>query len=140
MPLEIEPITSAPRSADHADPRPPNRLVPAITGPAASRPGALILVGTLFSPNGLVAAARVRSSTVRRLLEPTATTIALDGKWLPDAIKREGLDAEEEEEALREHGLSSVSEVRHAVLEPDTSTPAFSQRPSAGPVRASGIE
>lgn len=98
-----------------------NALQPAITGPDASLPGALIIVGTLFTLNGLVAAARVRSSTVRRLLEPTATTIALDGKWLPDAIKREGLDAEEEEEALREHGLNSISEVRHAVLEPDGS-------------------
>ena len=34
MPFEIEPITSAPSSADHTVPRPPNRLVPAITGPA----------------------------------------------------------------------------------------------------------
>ena len=34
MPFEIEPITSAPSSADQTEPRPPNRLVPAITGPA----------------------------------------------------------------------------------------------------------
>ena len=34
MPLEIEPITSAPSSAVQTEPRPPNRLVPAITGPA----------------------------------------------------------------------------------------------------------
>ena len=34
MPFEIEPITSAPSRADQTEPRPPNRLVPAITGPA----------------------------------------------------------------------------------------------------------
>ena len=34
MPFEIEPITIAPSSADQTKPRPPNRLVPAITGPA----------------------------------------------------------------------------------------------------------
>ena len=34
MPLEIDPITIAPSSADQTKPRPPNRLVPAITGPA----------------------------------------------------------------------------------------------------------
>ena len=34
IPFEIEPITSAPSSADQTEPRPPNRLVPAITGPA----------------------------------------------------------------------------------------------------------
>ena len=34
MPLEIEPITRAPSSAVQTEPRPPKRLVPAITGPA----------------------------------------------------------------------------------------------------------
>ena len=34
MPLAIEPITSAPSSASQTEPRPPKRLVPAITGPA----------------------------------------------------------------------------------------------------------
>ena len=34
MPLEIEPITIAPSSADQMKPRPPNSEVPAITGPA----------------------------------------------------------------------------------------------------------
>ena len=34
MPFEIEPITSAPSSADQAEPRPPNRLVPPMTAAA----------------------------------------------------------------------------------------------------------
>ena len=34
IPLEIEPITRAPSSAVQTEPRPPKRLVPAITGPA----------------------------------------------------------------------------------------------------------
>ena len=34
MPLAIEPMTSAPSSASQTEPRPPKRLVPAITGPA----------------------------------------------------------------------------------------------------------
>src|SRR4051794_26165965 len=34
MPSEIDPMVIAPRSADHTDPHPPNRLVPAMTGPA----------------------------------------------------------------------------------------------------------
>src|SRR5512139_589634 len=37
MPFEIEPITTAPSSADQTEPRPPNRLVPAITGPAIAK-------------------------------------------------------------------------------------------------------
>src|SRR5256885_17189467 len=39
MPLEIDPMVIAPSSADHTDPRPPNRLVPAITGPAMAKRG-----------------------------------------------------------------------------------------------------
>ena len=34
IPLEIDPMTSAPRSADHAVPRPPKRLVPPMTAAA----------------------------------------------------------------------------------------------------------
>jgi predicted dehydrogenase len=34
MPFEIDPITRAPSKADQTEPRPPKRLVPAITGPA----------------------------------------------------------------------------------------------------------
>src|SRR3954452_6809384 len=37
IPFEIDVITSAPSSACHTLPRPPNRLVPAITGPAIAR-------------------------------------------------------------------------------------------------------
>jgi hypothetical protein len=37
MPFEIDPIVVAPSSADHTDPRPPKRLVPAMTGPAMAK-------------------------------------------------------------------------------------------------------
>jgi hypothetical protein len=37
MPFEIDPIVIAPSSADHTDPRPPKRLVPAMTGPAMAK-------------------------------------------------------------------------------------------------------
>ena len=34
IPFEMDPMTSAPRSADHAVPRPPKRLVPPMTAAA----------------------------------------------------------------------------------------------------------
>ncbi len=34
IPFEMDPMTTAPSSADQTEPRPPKRLVPAITGPA----------------------------------------------------------------------------------------------------------
>ncbi|HYN70350.1 MAG TPA: YetF domain-containing protein [Candidatus Eisenbacteria bacterium] len=98
-----------------------NAMQPAITGPDASITGAVIIILTLFVLNGLVAFARQRSAIVRRLLEPTPTTIALNGKWIAAALAREGLDDDDVEAALREHGLASIAEVRHAVLERDGS-------------------
>jgi uncharacterized membrane protein YcaP (DUF421 family) len=98
-----------------------NAMQPAITGPDASIPGAVIIIATLFTLNGLVALARQRSPLVRRMLEPTPTTIALNGRWLPEALKREGLDDDDVTAALREHGLASITEVREATLERDGS-------------------
>ena len=96
-----------------------NALQPAITGPDASIPGALIIVATLFLLNRAVAMARRRFPVVRRLLEPSATVIGRDGHWVPQALSREDLDDEDLEAALREHGLSSVSELKLATLEED---------------------
>jgi hypothetical protein len=41
-PVEMEPITTAPSSAVQTAPRPPNRLVPATTGPAIARSSRLL--------------------------------------------------------------------------------------------------
>ena len=98
-----------------------NALQPAITGPDASIPGALVIIATLFTLNTIVAFARQRSPIARKLLEPSPTVIARDGAWIPAAIVREGLDDEDVMAALREHGLESISEVRQAVLERDGS-------------------
>ena len=98
-----------------------NALQPAITGPDASIPGAVVIIATLFSLNTAVAFARQRSALARRLLESTPTTIALNGAWIPEALAREGLDDDDVMAALREHGLGSISEVREAVLERDGS-------------------
>jgi uncharacterized membrane protein YcaP (DUF421 family) len=98
-----------------------NALQPAITGPDASIPGAVIIVVTLFLLNRGVAIARLRSARVRRILDYAPTTIATDGAWLEGAIDREGLDVEDLAAALREHGLESIEQVRLAVLEHDGS-------------------
>ena len=96
-----------------------NALQPAITGPDASIPGAAIIVATLFVVNRAVAMARRRFPRVRRLLEPSATVIGRDGKWLPQPLGREDLDDDDLEAALREHGLASVKAVKLATLEED---------------------
>lgn len=98
-----------------------NALQPAITGPDASIPGAAIILFTLFALNRIVAFGRRRSLLLRRLLDYTPTTIARDGKWVDGAVDREGLDTDDLESAIREHGLESVKDVHLAVLEHDGS-------------------
>src|SRR5258706_10759940 len=59
-----------------------NALQPAITGPDNSLVGGLVVILTIFSLNRGVAALRVRSPLVRRLLEFGPTVIGRDGAWL----------------------------------------------------------
>lgn len=107
-----------------------NALQPAMTGPDASLPGAVVILVSLFALNRLVAMARRRFMTVRRLLDVPPTILAKNGEWLPDALASEDLDDEDLEAALREHGLDRVSDVKLAVLEHDGS---ISVVPNDGP-------
>jgi len=108
-----------------------NALQPAITGPDASIPGALIILATLFTLNRVVAFSRERWPLVRRILDYAPTVVARDGAWIKAAIDREGLDSDDLEAAIREYGLESVTEVKLAVLEHDGS---ISVVPAAGPM------
>lgn len=96
-----------------------NAVQPAMTGPDTSLGGGLLIIATLVVANRLLAALRERVPAVRRLLGAGPATIARDGQWLPEAIRHEGLDLEDCEMALREHGIADIDEVELAVLEPD---------------------
>jgi len=108
-----------------------NALQPAITGPDASIPGALIIMATLFTLNRVVAFSRQRSPLVRRILDYEPTVVARDGAWIDAAIERERLDSDDLEAAIREYGLESVAQVKLAVLEHDGS---ISVVPASGPM------
>jgi uncharacterized membrane protein YcaP (DUF421 family) len=110
-----------------------NALQPAITGPDASIPGAAIIIVTMFTLNRTVAELRKRSPVVRRLIDFPATIIGRDGAWITEALAREGLDEDDLEAALREHGLAAVKEMDLAVLEQDGSISIVPKE--GGPVR-----
>jgi len=98
-----------------------NAVQPAMTGPDSSLVGGLLIIGTLLVLNWGVGTLRLRSPLFRRILQPRPTVIAQDGHWITDALRREGVDAEEAEMALREHGVESIEQVKLAVLELDGS-------------------
>ena len=112
-----------------------NALQPAMTGPDASLPGALVILVTLFGVNYLVAGARRRFPAFRRLIDVPPTTIALDGAWLRPALEHEGLDDQDLQAALREHGMESISEVKVATLEHDGSVSVVPREGSAVSIR-----
>ena len=98
-----------------------NALQPAMTGPDQSITGGAIIVMTIFTVNRMVAEARLRIPAVRRLLEFEPTIIGRNGRWLVDQMDKQGLDLDDVQAALREHGLLRVEQMRLAVLEEDGS-------------------
>jgi uncharacterized membrane protein YcaP (DUF421 family) len=95
-----------------------NALQPAITGPDTSVVGGLILIVALVGTNYLVGKLD-NLPRFHRLFTPAPAVIVKDGKYLGDVMKREGVDEEEVEMAMREHGVVDLKEVQLAVLEPD---------------------
>lgn len=98
-----------------------NAVQPAITGPDSSLLGGFIIMATLFIVNLGIGWLRVRSPLVDHLLRPQPTVLARDGAWTQAALKREGLDLDEAEMALREHGVAGVSDARLVEMESDGS-------------------
>jgi len=97
-----------------------NALQPAITGPDNSIGGGLVLILALVLTNAGVSRLD-RIPQFRRLLAAQPAVIIQDGKYLTDVMKREGVDQEEAETAMREHGVADVEDVQLGVLEPDGS-------------------
>ena len=97
-----------------------NALQPAITGPDNSIGGGLVLILALVLTNAGVARLD-RIPRFRRLLAAPPAVIIKDGEYLTDVMKREGVDQQEAETAMREHGVADVKDVALGVLEPDGS-------------------
>ncbi len=97
-----------------------NAVQPAMTGPDTSLVGGLIIIVTLVLLNLVVA----RLDTIplfHRLFSPHPAVIIHGGQYLTEVMRREGVDREDCEMAIREHGIEDVSQVKLGVLEPDGS-------------------
>lgn len=95
-----------------------NAVQPAMTGPDTSLAGGLVIIATLILLNFAIGRLD-RFRLFHRLFQPQPTLIIKDGHYLSDRLRREGVDMDEVEMAIREHGLADVSEVRMGVLEAD---------------------
>lgn len=97
-----------------------NAVQPAMTGPDSSLLGGLIIIATLVGINfGVARLDRIERFHFLFMSEPKV--IIKDGKFLEKAMSSQGVDTEEVEMAIREHGLKAVTEVDLGVLEADGS-------------------
>jgi uncharacterized membrane protein YcaP (DUF421 family) len=98
-----------------------NAVQNAMVGPDTSLIGGILAAVVLLVLNTAVARLRLRWPRLRRLIEGSPTLLVLHGEVIGDHLRREGLDQETLEAALREHGVSTLDDVEMAVLEIDGS-------------------
>lgn len=98
-----------------------NAVQNAMLGPDNSLLGGLIAAATLLVADQVVVRLGLRSARLRKVLQGSPTLLVLHGQVLHDHLRREGLDEETLEAAVREHGVEDLSDVEMAVLELDGS-------------------
>lgn len=98
-----------------------NAVQNAMVGPDTSVSGGIIAAFVLLAVNMLVARLRLRGRAWGRLLEGSPTILIHDGEFVRANLQREGVERDELEMAMREHGVDSVRDVKLAVLEVDGS-------------------
>lgn len=98
-----------------------NAVQNAMTGPDFSVQGGLLAAGVLLLANRAVALLRLRGGPWGRLIEGTPTVLVEDGQLIEPHLRREGLEHQELDMVVREHGVGSLDQVKLAVLETDGS-------------------
>ena len=74
-----------------------------------------------------------RSRRVRKAVEGEPRLLIRDGRLLSHAIEEEGLETEDVQVALREHGLVRIEDVQLAVLETDGTISVIGRTPEGEP-------
>ena len=98
-----------------------NAVQNAMTGPDFSVQGGLLAAAVLLVANFFVSLIPLRGRRWGRLLGGTPTVLIQDGRFIDPHLRRERIDREDVEMAMREHGVESVKDVKLAVLETDGS-------------------
>jgi uncharacterized membrane protein YcaP (DUF421 family) len=96
-----------------------NAVQNAMVGQDTSLVGGLVAAGVLLFWHQVINRARRSSRRISRLLGGEGVLLVNDGRILADHLRRAGVTQDELLQALREHGVPSVDQVRLAVLEPD---------------------
>ena len=98
-----------------------NAVQNAMTGPDTSVTGGLVAAGTLLTLNLLITNIVYRYKKARHLLEGIPTLLIHSGKIIKKNLAKEKITPEALHQALREHGIEKIEDVKLAVLEIDGS-------------------
>ena len=98
-----------------------NAVQNAMVGPDTSLAGGLVAAGVLLVWHTVIQRVRLKNRPFNRLLAGESIMLINRGEVLVGHTLRAGITADDLLQALREHGVSSVHDVRLAVLEPDGS-------------------
>ena len=93
--------------------------------------GGLILAATLLAWNRVVGFATARSDAVERIVEGKAEILARNGEVFHDALHQADLTLDDLQEAMRDHSVPSLTEIRLAVLEKDGTITVLRKKPQS---------
>lgn len=98
-----------------------NAVQNAMTGPDTSVSGGIVAAITLLLVNAFLTRLVGPRRHLRKLIEGTPRLLIHSGQVVMENLAKENLTVDELHQALREHGVSSITEVGLAVLEVDGS-------------------
>ena len=96
-----------------------NALQNAMIGPDTSLLGGLIAAGVLLGANYIASRFVHNVPRFDRLIEGQPVVLIADGELVQANVRHEGVDVSELEQAIREHGVEGLDDVKMAVLEVD---------------------
>jgi uncharacterized membrane protein YcaP (DUF421 family) len=98
-----------------------NAVQNAMVGPDTSLAGGLVAAAVLLFWHQVINRLRRSSRRFSKLLAGEGIMLINDGDILDQHLRRAGVTEDDLLQALREHGVAAVADVRLAVLEPDGS-------------------
>ena len=105
-----------------------NAVQNAMVGPDATLLGGLVAASTLFIVNYLLKYLQYRYPRFGKIVQGDATMLIYQGKIIDSHMKKAKISTDELMEAVREHGVKSISEVDLAIMEVDGSISVLSDK------------
>jgi uncharacterized membrane protein YcaP (DUF421 family) len=108
-----------------------NAVQPAMTGQDYSLLGGLIIIGSLLLFNAALSWLD-QFDWFHRLLVAPPRVLVRNGRYVTEAMRREGIDKDDVTMAMREHGVGDLKDVQLGVLESDGSISIVSKGSGRG--------